>query len=173
MSAPQQSLSPEFAAGLREVMLMGLGREMETTKKVLGAVLDDKRDFRIDPKARPAWELAWHIASCDVQMTDEIADQKFSMEPRFKDEPKNIAEMAKWYESNMGRAMNRVKALTPEQLCTPVDFYGVFNMPAVFYLSFVNNHSIHHRGQLAAYLRPMGSKVPSIYGGSADEPWNG
>ena len=173
MSAPQQSLSPEFAAGQREVMLMGLAREMETTKKVIGAVLDEKRDFRLDRKARPAWELAWHIASSDVQMTDEIADQKFSMEPRFKDEPKNIAEMVKWYDTNMNRAMARVKALTPEQLCTPVDFYGVFNMPAVFYLSFVNNHSIHHRGQLSAYLRPMGSKVPSIYGGSADEPWKG
>jgi uncharacterized damage-inducible protein DinB len=62
--------------------------------------------------------------------------------------------------------------MTAEQLATPVDFLGVFNLPAVFYLGFVNNHSIHHRGQLAAYLRPMGSKVPSIYGGSADEPMN-
>ena len=173
MSAPQQSLSPEFAAGLREVMLTGLAREMETTKKVLAAVLDNQRDFRLDPKARTAWELAWHLASCDVQMTDEIADQKFQMEPRFKDEPKHVAELVKWYDTNFNRAMGRVKAMTAEQLCTPVDFYGVFNMPAVFYLSFVNNHSIHHRGQLAAYLRPLGSKVPSIYGGSADEPWPG
>jgi len=29
--------------------------------------------------------------------------------------------------------------------------------------------AVHHRGQLSAYLRPMGSKVPSIYGPSADE----
>jgi uncharacterized damage-inducible protein DinB len=29
---------------------------------------------------------------------------------------------------------------------------------------------IHHRGQLSTYLRPMGSKVPQIYGPSADEP---
>ena len=32
-----------------------------------------------------------------------------------------------------------------------------------------NNHHVHHRGQLAAYLRPCGSKVPAIYGVSADE----
>ncbi|PYT13983.1 MAG: hypothetical protein DMG59_18705 [Acidobacteria bacterium] len=32
------------------------------------------------------------------------------------------------------------------------------------------NHSIHHRGQLSTYLRPMGSNIPRIYGGSADEP---
>ena len=28
---------------------------------------------------------------------------------------------------------------------------------------------IHHRGQLSTYLRPMGSKVPGIYGPSADD----
>ena len=64
-----------------------------------------------------------------------------------------------------------VEAMTAEQLLTPVNFFGVFNMPSVYYLGFLNNHSIHHRGELATYLRPMGSKVPSIYGGSYDEPF--
>lgn len=175
MSAPQPAhptLSPDAAIGMRESVLRGLSNEMELTKKVIAAIPDDEKDYRPDPKARSAWELAWHLASCDVQMTDEIADQKFSMEPRFK-EPKTVAELVEWYDANFKRAMNRVHAMTPEQLCTPVDFYGVFNFPAVMYLPFVNNHSIHHRGQLSVYLRPMGSKVPSIYGGSADEPWNG
>jgi len=30
--------------------------------------------------------------------------------------------------------------------------------------------AIHHRGQLSTYLRPMGAKVPSIYGPSGDDP---
>ena len=46
-------------------------------------------------------------------------------------------------------------------------------MPAVNYLLFALVHMVHHRGQLSAYLRPMGGKVPSIYGGSYDEPWRG
>jgi uncharacterized damage-inducible protein DinB len=33
--------------------------------------------------------------------------------------------------------------------------------------------SVHHRGQLSTYLRPMGSKVPSIYGPSADDQGEG
>jgi len=28
---------------------------------------------------------------------------------------------------------------------------------------------VHHRGQLTTYIRPMGGKVPSIYGPSADD----
>ncbi len=30
--------------------------------------------------------------------------------------------------------------------------------------------AVHHRGQLSTYIRPMGGKVPSIYGPSADDP---
>lgn len=58
-----------------------------------------------------------------------------------------------------------------EQLLTHVDVSGVFNLPTVLYLGFLNNNSIH-RSALATYLRPMAAKVPSIYGGSFDEPWN-
>ena len=176
MATPQQArpqFTPEFALGLREMMLQGLTNELPITKKVLAAIPEDKRDFRLDPHARTAGELAWHLASCDVQMLEEIAEHKFSMEPRFKDEPRSIRELVEWYEKNFTRAVDRVRAMSPEQLVTPVDFLGAFNFPAVIYLSFVNNHSIHHRGQLSAYLRPMGSKVPSIYGGSYDEPWKG
>ena len=45
----------------------------------------------------------------------------------------------------------------------------VLEQPAGAFLWFVLFDSIHHRGQLAAYLRPMGGKVPSIYGPSADD----
>jgi uncharacterized damage-inducible protein DinB len=76
-----------------------------------------------------------------------------------------------WYDERVKRGIARVEAMTAEQLLTPVVFLGVFNMPSVFYLGFLNNHCIHHRGELATYLRPMGSKVPAIYGGSYDEPF--
>ena len=168
MSAP----TPEFALGYRAMMLDGLAREAEITKKVLAAIPEGKRDYRPDPHARTAWELAWHIANTDVQFLDGIADLKFNMtNPAPADKPKTVAEVVDWYDRNMKRGLERVRALSAEQLLTPVEFFGVFNFPAVFYLGFLNNHSIHHRGELAVYLRPMGSKVPSIYGGSYDEPF--
>ena len=100
-----------------------------------------------------------------------IADLNFTMQnPKPEDKPKNVAELVDWYQTNFKNESDRIAALTADQLLTPVNFMGVFNFPAVFYLGFVNNHSIHHRGELATYLRPMGSKVPAIYGGSFDEP---
>lgn len=164
--------TPEFVAAYRAMMLDGFAREAETTKKVIAAVPDSKSEYRPDPNARTAWDLAWHLANTDVQFLDAIADQKFTMGgPPREDKPKNIAELVTWYDRHVKRATERVRALSPAQLATPVDFLGVFNFPAVFYLQFLNNHSIHHRGELATYLRPMGSKVPQIYGGSFDAPF--
>jgi uncharacterized damage-inducible protein DinB len=167
MSAP----TPDFAMGYCAMMLDGLAREVEITKRVLAAVTDGKRDYRPDPHARTAWELAWHLANTDVQFLDAIADLKFVMPPPVPaDKPKTVAELVDWYDRNMKRGAERVRALSAAQLLTPVQFF-MFNFPAAFYLGFLNNHSIHHRGELATYLRPMGSKVPSIYGGSYDEPF--
>lgn len=165
-----EGLTPEFVLGYRAMMLDGIQREAEITKKVIAAVPDAKSDYKPDPNARTAKELAWHLANTDVQFLDGIADLKFNMEnPDHK--PQTSAEVVAWYDENIRRGIDRVAALTPEQLLTPVEFFGVFNLPAALYLGFLNNHSVHHRGELATYLRPMGSKVPSIYGGSYDEPF--
>jgi|SRR5580704_3551614 uncharacterized damage-inducible protein DinB len=163
-------MSPEFVLGYRAMMLDGLAREAEVTKKVIAAIPDAKSDYKHDPNGRTAKELAWHIANSDIQFLDGIADLKFNMStPETK--PQTSAEVVAWYDANVKRGAQRVAAMTAEQLLTPVNFFGVFNLPSVFYLGFLNNHSIHHRGELATYLRPMGSKVPSIYGGSYDEPF--
>src|SRR6266446_1493501 len=158
-----QALTPEFAVAYRDTMLDGFDNEVETTKSIFACIPDNKRDYRPDPHARTAWELAWHLANTDIQFLDGVADLEFKME--------TSAELVDWYDRNYKRAAERVRALSAEQLLTPIEFFGVFNLPGAFYLGFLNNHSIHHRGQLATYLRPMGSKCPSIYGGSYDEPF--
>ena len=162
-------LTKEYILTFRDMILMSLQREMQTTKKVIAAVPDARSDYRPDPKSRTAKELAWHLAAEDVKFLDGIANLDFNTKAGAA--PATSAEMAAWYDSNFNRALERVRAMTAEQLLTPVNFFGVFNLPAALYLNFLNNHSIHHRGQLAAYLRPMGGIVPSIYGPSADEEW--
>ena len=63
-----------------------------------------------------------------------------------------------------------MKPPTGEAASKIIDFYSTCQLPAVAYMQFNVKHTCHHRGQLSVYLRPMGAKVPSIYGGSADEP---
>ena len=62
-------------------------------------------------------------------------------------------------QENFTARFEKLTHLTNEQLTKIVDFRGMFQLPAVVYLNFVIHHSIHHRGQLSMYLRPMGAKV--------------
>ena len=78
--------------------------------------------------------------------------------------------MSPVYDDAFAIKIEKVKKLTPEFWAKRMEFFGMYNQPAALYLQFMLNHAIHHRGQLTAYLRPMGAKVPNIYGGSFDEP---
>jgi uncharacterized damage-inducible protein DinB len=82
---------------------------------------------------------------------------------------KTPADLLKWYDENHSKATAELAQVQGDNLATPIDFFGMFSFPAVAYAGFMCSHSIHHRGQLSSYLRPMGGKVPSIYGPSADE----
>jgi len=180
-TATQAAPTTDFAAGFRDLLVHQLEQEMKTTKRVLAAVPDAKRNYRPDEHARTSAELAEHIALSDVQFLQGINVLSFAEvfgDPEASKKaaaalPKDSAGLAEWYEKNFSAELNKVKHLTPEQLNTTIDFFGAFNLPAHGYLLFLNNHSIHHRGQLACYLRPCGGKVPDIYGGSYDEPWQG
>jgi uncharacterized damage-inducible protein DinB len=168
----QSVITPEFVLGYREMIVATLAVEMKTNRKVIAAIPEERKDYKPDPKARSAHQLAWHIAYDDVTFLNKISDMKIEMTAPAP-EPATIAAILKWYDEQFPKAIQRVMALTAEQLATPVDFFGFMRAPLFQYLILVNNHSIHHRGQLATYLRPMGSKVPNIYGDSADQPFQG
>src|ERR1700685_4578576 len=116
-----QGITPEFAQGYRAMMLEGIMREAETTKKVIAAVPDAASSYKPDPNARTAKDLAWHIANSDIQFLDGIADLQFrSGAPESK--PQTSAEVVAWYDENMKRGAARVARMTPEHLLTPVNF---------------------------------------------------
>ena len=82
----------------------------------------------------------------------------------------NVGDVVSYYNREVPARIKALRELPAEKLTQVVDFFGMMQQPNAAYLGIATNHGIHHRGQLAAYLRAMGSKVPSIYGGSADEP---
>lgn len=167
----QPGVSTDFALAFRETMLQALTQEMKITSKILAAVPDARGDYRPDPKSRTAAEIAWHIASEDVILLEQIVEGAFHFpDTRYDAErPTTHAAVAAWYEKTFAAALDKIRAMSPQKLAAPIDFLGMFQWPAFMYLLLVNNHSIHHRGQLSAYLRPMGAKVPSIYGPSGDD----
>jgi uncharacterized damage-inducible protein DinB len=156
---------------LNGVYLPQIQNERTATRRVIEAIPADKCEWKPDPKAKGALELAWHIASSECIFLNGVANGKFDFSGAAQPESiKTPADVLKWYDENIAKATAVVGSTSGEALARPIDFAGFFNFPAVVYVAFMSSHSIHHRGQLSTYLRPMGSKVPSIYGGSADEP---
>jgi len=156
---------------LHQVYLPQIQNESETTRRVLQAVPADKCHWKPDEHAKSALELAWHLAASEMFFLNGVAAGAFT--PGGGGMPENIkapADVVKFYDENLSKAIANVSAIKGDALTRNVDFFGVFNFPAITYIGLMCSHSAHHRGQLSTYLRPMGSKVPKIYGGSYDEP---
>jgi len=118
-----------------------------------------------------ARELAWHLAGADMFFMDAILNGKFDMSTEPPQAPAAISDILGWYDNAWKDRVSKIKAASGDTLTKTIPAFGMMELPAVMYLQFMLMHMSHHRGQLSTYLRPMGSKVPSIYGGSADEPF--
>lgn len=163
-------MTPEQAVFLNALYADTLKRESRATRDVLAAIPEDKCDYKPDPYSKTAMELARHIAASECRLLNIPVLGEFnpSGPSPLPESVKTCAEIAAWYEQSTADTLAKLSKLTPDQLSKIVDFRGFFQLPAVMYLQFALHHSIHHRGQLSAYLRAMGGKIPSIYGESYD-----
>ena len=163
-------MNAEQAGAIVQLLTGTIEREAAGTRKVLSAVPNGNRDYKPDPKSRSAWDIAVHIAMSDIWFADSILAGKFEWtgEPPTPPEMTDPAAVAKWHETHLTDRLAKLRAMSPEHMQREVEFFGM-KAPACTWLVMMNNHSVHHRGQLAAYLRAAGSKVPAIYGMSADE----
>ena len=165
-------MNPEHAKAVAEAMAGLWQGEFPATLRVLGAVSDAQRDYKPHAKSRTAWELATHLATADMWFIDSIAEGNFVWDPakakQAEGQFRKVADVVSFYDKTFPGKLAELKAMPGAQLAEPVDFFGMMKMPRAQWIGFAGNHSVHHRGQLSAYLRAMGCKVPDIYGPSGD-----
>jgi uncharacterized damage-inducible protein DinB len=149
--------------------LPSLNAEHPVTKRVIAAIPAEKAAYRPDNIVRSAIDLAWHIVASETRFLEAVASGVFDFSGAARPESiRTPADVVDWYSERFAKDTDRLKQITGDQLIKIIDFRGLFQFPAVVYVQLGLNHSIHHRGQLSMYLRPMGAKVPSIYGESYD-----
>jgi uncharacterized damage-inducible protein DinB len=166
---PTPQITPEQAKFILSLTLPALQAEHQITKRVIEAIPATKGDYRPDPASKTALELAWHIVAAEKRFLGGVCAGAFDFSPINRPETiRDSAGIAAWFDETFAGILNQLQNLSGEQLVRTLDFRGMLQFPAVGYLQIAMNHSIHHRGQLSTYLRPMGAKVPSIYGESYD-----
>lgn len=162
-------LTPDQAKFILGATLPALMQEHDITRRVIAAIPLDKGDYRPDAVSKTALELAWHIVAAEKRFFSAVCAGAFDFTPINRpDSVRNSADIAAWFDQTFATSVENLQQLTGEQLVRMIDFRGLFQFPAVAFVQVGLNHTIHHRGQLSMYLRPMGAKVPSIYGESYD-----
>jgi len=166
-----------MATDLRTTVFEDLERELAVTRNVLAALPEGRQTWQPHEKSMSLERLALHVATLPgwarATLTADHLD--FASAPRppanYKDIPellslfdKEVAElrdvvarfdMANWDKAWTMRNGDQIIVTKPR--------------PYVWRIWCIN-HLIHHRGQLALYLRLLNVPVPTIYFNTADNP---
>ncbi len=156
----------------RDVFAESFRAERPKFTRVFEAVPPKEAGYRPHPKSNSAGDLVWLIASewGDACALIDRSRVDFTLRPAPADVQVAVAE----FEKNAGEVEKRLDGLDEKAWEKKAQFLMdgnvVWEAPLGEMLFGFLFDAIHHRGQLSTYLRPMGAKVPSIYGPSGDDP---
>jgi hypothetical protein len=172
--------SSGIALSNREFFIRRWEQEYTGFVRVLLALPFGQLAYRPHPRSRSAGEMAALLVSLQQSCIDLCTSRRSayntSMSWHPADRPATLAEMIAAYERHHNILAEKLLSLDDitwnheawmirgEQEILLKDTVGGLLWLALF-------DAVHHRGQLTTYIRPMGGKVPSVYGPSADDPW--
>ena len=149
-----------------------LAAEIPAFGRVIRALPPDQLHYKPHERSKGARELAWQIALEMGDLVDIFEKGAAVYHPGAAAVPQSLDEIASLFERNAERAAATAKGVNDDRWGQPAKFSvgdqvvwedTVAELAWGFLLDM-----IHHRGQLSTYIRPMGGKVPSVYGPSGD-----
>ena len=158
-----------------DALLPEFDHEMTTTRKVLERVPEDKLEWKPHARSFSLGALAAHVSTIPMWGSETLTKTEIDLggaPPPGAPPSKN--DLLANFDRNVATTRAALTGRTDAELMGMWSLkrggQTIFSMPrAVVWRSFVMNHLIHHRAQLAVYLRLLDVPVPSMYGPSADE----
>ena len=163
----------------REFFIRTLSYEYPAFVDVCKALPADRLDYRPHPGSRTAGELAAMLVSLQQSCIDLCEKGSSSFNSGMRWHPASalttLDKMIAAFEQHHRALVEKLNGLDDATWQRPAwltqgdqeiilkDTIGGLLWIALF-------DAVHHRGQLSTYIRPMGGKVPSIYGPSGDAP---
>lgn len=160
---------------LNQALLPEFDHEMQTTRRTLERVPEDKLTWKPHEKSMTMGALATHLATINGWAEAILGTESFDVSTAPPNpELKSRSELLAAFDKSVASARKAMEKASDAELMKPWSLISagktVFTLPRVAVLrSFIFSHSIHHRGQFSVYLRLNDVPVPSIYGPSADE----
>jgi uncharacterized damage-inducible protein DinB len=154
----------------REHFTKQFKKERKIFSNVIRAMPADKLDYKPHERNSSAGDIAWFLV-LELRTLVDLA-KTFEHHWDQKPNPKSVDAIASAYEAaadDMEKALASMDDARWEKE-SRMYFNGKLMKTAplgeTIWDFFFD--TIHHRGQITAYLRPMGGKVPSTYGPSGD-----
>jgi hypothetical protein len=157
---------------IREYYAECFAAEKPKFLRVFRAIPEGQHGYRPHERSSCGQDLVWLLAR---ELDDAcVVAEKGAVDYRPVPAPATLEESIAEYEKNAAELERRLAKLDDAAWDKPARFLVDGNVAWETSLGdmlwgFLFD-AIHHRGQLSTYLRPMGGKVPSIYGPSADDP---
>jgi DinB family len=156
---------------VREYYTQCFKSERPTFVRVMKAVPADHVDYKPHPRSSSSGDLLWLLATelDDACTLIDRGEVNYVVRPC-----PGVAESVAAYEKHAAALEERLPQVDDAKWDSKarlmMDGKTVWETTLGDMLFGFLLDAIHHRGQLSSYLRPMGAKVPSIYGPSADDP---
>lgn len=160
---------------IAEALVPEFDHEMTVTRKVLERVPEDRFDWKPHHKSFSMRDLAQHVATIPMWGQMTLAQPEIDLGGFPPPAPvTSRAELLSMFDTNAAATRAALVGKSDAEFAAPWslkrDGHTIFTMPkAAVWRSFMMSHIVHHRGQLALYLRLNDVPVPSMYGPSADE----
>lgn len=167
-----QSLLPEF------------DREMTATRTMLERVPDDKSSWKPHEKSMPIGRLADHLATLPRYATMALQHTEMDMNPPDGTGERyqmpvfgSTAERLTAFDETVKQARDAIVSTSDDEMGVVWSLKNAGQTIVAFprtaaIRTLMMSHLIHHRGQLSVYLRLLDVPLPSVYGPTADTPFN-
>src|SRR5690606_27905927 len=153
-----------------------LEHEIASTRRMLAAIPSGELGWRPHEKSWTLGALALHVANLLGWGIAILHDPEFDFakSPPNRSEPESTEAILEEFEANAARFREALAELPDEALFQDWTLrrgaHVILTLPRIAVLrSTILSHIIHHRAQLAVYLRQLDRRVPGLDGPSADE----
>ncbi len=168
-AVPSMQFSQDEVKLIAGFILDDYEHERLTTLRVLESMPVGKEDYTPDAKSMSAIRLAFHLVASEWFLLKAVLRGTPPAVPfEMPDSIHTAQDVIAWANAKLPERVEQVKLLSGEALSRQIVFEKNRKISGYEVLQLMTKHSIHHRGQLCAYLRPMGAPVPAIYGSSGD-----
>ena len=161
---------------LNQNFIAELKQEAASTKRILERVPDGKFDWKPHEKSMTLGRLTSHVAELPAFLNSILTmDEVDFAKGHYKaSHAKTREELMNVFQEKLDEALQTLQDTSDEKMQANFTLrsgdHVIATVPRIVAIrSMALNHIIHHRGQIAVYLRLLDVPVPGMYGPSADE----